>query len=91
MQVVQCPHCYSEVPHGAKVCRGCQAEIEYGAPPVAFLFVFIVSMFAGWFIGAASHSIIGWIVFAGLLVGGIWGCVKLFADRINFKRIYRTR
>lgn len=28
--IIVCPHCHSEIPRGASVCRGCQAEIKYG-------------------------------------------------------------
>jgi hypothetical protein len=91
MEDVQCPHCYSGVPYGAKVCRGCQAEVEYGMPPAAPIFVFLVSMFSAWYVGSVTHSIVGWLVLVGLLAGGIWGAGKLFRDRINFKRIYRTK
>jgi len=91
MEDVQCPHCYSGVPYGAKVCRGCQAEVEYGVPPAALVFVFLVSMFSAWYVGSVTHSIVGWIIFVGLLAGGIWGAGRLFKDRINFKRIYRTK
>ncbi|MNM62161.1 hypothetical protein D3C81_734840 [compost metagenome] len=91
MQEITCPHCLSDVPYGAKVCRGCQAEIEYGMPPAALLFIFLAAILSAMFIGSATHSIVGWIIFFGVLAGGIWGCAKIFKDRINFKRIYRTR
>ena len=30
MSHIICTHCMTAVPHGATVCRGCKAEIEYG-------------------------------------------------------------
>ena len=39
-KIITCPHCFGEVPYGAKVCRGCQAEIEYGRMVVLYLFNF---------------------------------------------------
>jgi hypothetical protein len=86
-----CPHCRTEVPHGANVCTGCQAEIEYGTPNSAFLAVFIAATFLGAWIGANSNSVVGWITFVVILVGGVFGCYKLFANRVDFKRIYKTR
>lgn len=92
MPTVICPHCHTEVPHGARVCRGCQAEVEYGTPPAALLFVLLVAFFAAWKTGSVlDSSVAGWIVFALLLGGGIYGCLRLFKNRVSFKRIYRTR
>ena len=31
MSMMTCPHCGMQVPKGANVCRGCGAEIVYGA------------------------------------------------------------
>lgn len=91
MKEMKCPHCHSGVPFGAKVCRGCQAEIEYGMPPVAVLFVMAAAIPSGLFFGSTVHSIFGWIMFFCVLAGGLWGSAKLFKDRIKFKRMYRTR
>jgi len=30
-RVLECPHCGFETPYGLTVCKGCQAEIVYGA------------------------------------------------------------
>jgi hypothetical protein len=90
MRNVECPHCHSYVPHGAKVCRGCQAGMEYGTPPVVLLFVVLVAGFAAWYVGAATHAVLGWIVFVALLASGVYGSTRVFRDRINFKRLYRT-
>jgi hypothetical protein len=86
-----CPHCHTQVPHGAKVCTGCQAEVEYGAPKEALMAVFVVAIIAGVYLGNRTSAIMGWITFGVLLVGGCIGCFKVFANRVNFKRIYRTR
>jgi hypothetical protein len=86
-----CPHCHTNVPHGARVCTGCQAEIEYGTPLAAFLIAFLASGFLGWKIGAATYPVLGWILFGVLLAGGWYVSWRIFKDRINFKRIYRTK
>ncbi len=89
-----CPHCHGNVPRGAKVCRGCQAEIEYGAPPLAFLVLLVVSAIVGSKTsGAVSEalSFLGWVVGAGAFITGAILLTKLFGNRVNFKRIYRTK
>lgn len=91
-KMMQCPHCMSEIPHGAKVCRGCQAEIEYGTPPVLFLIYLGVSAYLGYMVGTSTWTFLGWIVGVVLFIGlAILSESKLFANRINFKRIYKTQ
>lgn len=90
--VLVCPHCHGEVPHGAKVCRGCQAEIEYGTPPFFILVSFIISIFAGFKISSWVDN--GWVgFFSGILVfifiSGFFE-IKIFSKRIKFKRVYKT-
>lgn len=45
--MMTCPHCHTQVSHGAKVCRGCQAEIEYGTPNFIASIFFILSIIIG--------------------------------------------
>lgn len=91
MSDIQCPHCHAEVSRGASVCQGCQAEVEYGIPRAAIVFVLLVSIFAAWYVGSSTLEIVGWVVFVVLLVAGLFGCNRIFRERISFKRIYRTR
>ncbi|MFV0662087.1 hypothetical protein [Denitromonas sp.] len=89
-----CPHCHGDVSRGAKVCRGCQAEIEYGAPPFAFLVVVAISAVLGFKTSetvSADLSFLGWVIGAGSFVLGAILLTKLFGNRVNFKRIYRTK
>jgi hypothetical protein len=93
MSDLVCPHCHGNVPHGAKVCRGCQAEIEYGAPPFAFLVLLVISIILGVKTSGAvsdSLSFLGWVVGIGAFISGGMLLKKQFEDRVNFKRIYRT-
>ena len=85
------PHCHSDVPYSAKFCRGCPAEIEYGTPRAALLFVVFVALFAAWYAGLVIHAVAGWAVLSSLLAGGVYGCAQLFRNRVNIKRIYRTQ
>ncbi|MDP1970592.1 MAG: hypothetical protein Q8K42_06610, partial [Methylobacter sp.] len=93
MSDLACPHCRGTVPRGASVCRGCQAEVEYGAPTFAILFVAIVSAVLGVKTSGAvpeSLSFLSWVVGVGCFVAGSLLLRKIFKDRVNFKRIYRT-
>lgn len=94
MSDLVCPHCHGTVPHGASVCRGCNAEIEYGSPPIAFLLIAIVSAFLGfktYSIVPESLRFIAWVVGISCFVASSILLNKMFNDRVIFKRIYRTR
>lgn len=86
-----CPHCRTRVPHGANVCTGCQAEVEYGAPPAAVLAVLIIAGVVGFWVGSHTMTWLGWTTFVVALLVGIGGCFSMFEHRVYFKRIYRTR
>lgn len=94
MSHIECPHCRSEVPNGAKVCRGCQAEIEYGAPPFLYL---ILLAGAGW-CGYKSYdffysglSFLSWVLAGGVFLLGSVALAKLFENRVHFSREYKTK
>ncbi len=94
MSDLVCPHCHGEVPRGATVCRGCQAEIEYGSPPAAFLVIAIASAFLGFKtsgIVPESLHFLAWVIGIGAFVVGCVLLNKMFGDRVIFKRNYRTR
>ena len=89
-----CPHCHGQVPERATVCRGCQAEIEYGPPPIAFLVIAVISAVLGYQVGGwlpASMGFIAWIVGVGGFIAGSFGVGQVFEDRVVFKRVYRTK
>lgn len=96
---VTCPHCMNEVPWGAHVCRGCQAEIEYGTPRVVTAFLGILCLIVGWYAAkvvrlyVTDHSTVLWTVFA--IVFGVLAavctrfCKRRYAGKTMFKRFYR--
>jgi hypothetical protein len=90
MSNLNCPHCHNKVPRGAKVCRGCQAELQYGPPKIVVLLAFVAATFVGAIAGRMSHTF-GWISFGVILVATQYGIARAFKDRVIFKRIYRTR
>lgn len=94
MNDLLCPHCRNNVPRGATVCSGCQAEIEYGAPPIVFLISLVVSFAMGMEtsrIVPESLSFLSWVVGVGIFVAGLVGAARIFRNRVIFKRIYRTK
>ena len=94
MSDLVCPPCRGTIPRSASVCSGCQAEIEYGAPSFAFLVAAVVSAVLGFKIsGVVPHSLsfLSWVVGIGCFVSGSVLLGKMFRNRVNFKRIYRTK
>ncbi len=79
-----CSHCHTELPHNANVCRGCQAEVEYGVPSSSFVFLLIIAIITG--ITTRNMTLGGWVALTTVLVGGSVALSMLFADRIAFKR-----
>ena len=89
-----CPHCRADVPRGATVCRGCQAEIEYGVPKGAYGIALLAAALAGVVIAKILPDVLGiaaWVVAGGAFYAGCRFFQNRYADRTNFKRIYRTR
>lgn len=94
MPDLTCPHCHQTVPAGASVCRGCQAEITYGAPRHTFLIMAILSVLLGVWLAArlpASLEFIAWGAGIGALIAGGALIQRVCRGRIRFHRIYRTR
>ncbi len=79
-----CPHCYGNVPYGAKVCRGCQAEIEYGAPRSLYSVLLIASTYLG-------LSFLSWVVGIGVFIVSSILLEIIFKDRVAFNREYKTK
>lgn len=94
MSVLICPHCRTQVPRGATVCTGCHAEVKYGPANGLYGAAFLAGAFAGFMVGHGlpeSLSFVGWVVGA-LVFGGLSYLVnKVWADRVVFHRVYRTR
>lgn len=92
MDFLICPYCrIDDIPRGATVCRGCQAEIEYGMPPASLGVTFVAACIVGIWVSGRTAPLVGWIAFGAVCVGGIYGSVKLFRERIVFKRRFNTR
>jgi hypothetical protein len=82
------------VPRGASVCRGCGAEVEYGAPKWAYTVALVIGMIAG----AQTYTSlpkdwfwIGIVVGIAVFIGASRVAGKLFVKRIIFHRHYRSK
>ncbi|MFL9882026.1 hypothetical protein PQR66_03260 [Paraburkholderia agricolaris] len=89
-----CPHCRTQVPRGATVCTGCQAEVKYGAANGFFGGALLVAAVVGIEVDKilpGALSVVGWVT--GLVVFGGLSVViqKFYGDRVVFNRVYRTR
>jgi len=88
-----CPHCRTQVPRGATVCTGCQAEVKYGPANGLFGGALLVAAFVGFKAGHLLSGVpySGWAT--GLVVfGGLSMLInKVYSDRVVFNRVYRTR
>lgn len=94
MKDLMCPHCHGAVPHGAKVCRGCHAEIEYGTPFLLYVALLIASLYLGYKSSNTlpdSFSFLAWAIGIGTFVAGGILFEKIFKNRISFKREYKTK
>ena len=99
-KMMDCPHCLSEIPHGAHVCRGCQAEVKYGTPGFYILLGFLWPIFfTYWLIcklNESFHNIpnLFYLIFALVLVIIGWFisiilCERLFSNKIRFIRMVK--
>lgn len=107
MSDLVCPFCHTQVPVGAIVCRGCQAEVHYNHRKYGFwvyllVLLFVSPIFVG-ILGGTLGKII--IMLLGKEIGGlIFGIIAIislflplyFLYRMDkpqtvFKRLHNTR
>ncbi|MEM5372845.1 hypothetical protein V4C53_43550 [Paraburkholderia azotifigens] len=94
MNTLTCPHCHSDVPRGASVCRGRQAEITYGPEHNQLGALLVPAAFVGYKVRTLlpdSMAIAAWIVGAGVFIGLIAFIKYACRDRVSFKRAYKTK
>ena len=84
-----CPHCRTEVPRGAHVCTGRQAELKYGAVSRLFGGAIMVAVVAGCIAGHYTVSLIGWGVCIAVAFFLCKSIQNKYEDRVVFKRAYR--
>jgi hypothetical protein len=89
MSYIVCPHCLDNIPYGASVCRGCQAEVKYGQIPGFLIFlVFLASLFVGGKVTEIASGIVGLIFGLSILCGGLGLLMKKYAGQVTIKRYY---
>lgn len=87
-KTISCPFCFTQSPHGVRVCKGCHAKVAYGESPlsVAFLFQFVALALA-WLVfsltGSTPASVITFLP-ASLFLSAL--LKKKYADRVVFIR-----
>ncbi|EEP7800063.1 hypothetical protein HCK70_002164 [Salmonella enterica] len=97
-KLITCPHCRSEIPHGANVCRGCQAEISYGTSGFMMLVLLIcplvIAAFLSSLLDAVGFSKLPNIKLAieicaciAMWIYGIKWSQRKYKDRIRFERV----
>ncbi|MDM3540556.1 hypothetical protein OHN05_19245 [Serratia marcescens] len=94
-KTISCPFCFTQSPHGVRICKGCHAKVAYGESPlsVAFLFQFVAFLFQfvafglAWLVfsltGSTPVSVITFFASVIILI-----CIikKKYADRVVFIR-----
>ncbi|EAW1288567.1 hypothetical protein AZF69_13900 [Salmonella enterica] len=85
-QTVQCPFCFKESSHGAKICTGCHSRIVYGESPVsvAFLFQFLAFGLAWLAYSLTESTPVSVITFFVSCIVLICIIKKAYADRVIF-------
>lgn len=93
--IIKCPFCHTESPKGVLVCKGCQAEVKYGASWIIvfliFLFFLIIStlwksifVIDGIFLDMLTVLTLGF----GLFV--VFKYIKTSKNNARFRRIMKT-
>ncbi|ELW2866014.1 hypothetical protein ABVL22_004300 [Salmonella enterica] len=97
-KLITCPHCRSEIPHGANVCRGCQAEISYGTSGFMMLVLLIGPLVIAGFLSSLLNAV-GFSRLPNIkLIIEVCACIVLwiygikwsrrkYKDRIRFERV----
>ena len=83
---VQCPFCFTESPHGVKICIGCHAKVAYGESPVgvALLLPFVVFGLAWLAFSLTGSTPVSVITFFVSCIFLIYKIKKTYADRVIF-------
>lgn len=87
-----CPHCHTEVPYGATVCRGCQAEVDYVPPGSVYVGSIIGALIVAWMVSRSLPHVLSPIgcvlAFVGVMYLTLRGIRKRYP---RFMRRYRTK
>ncbi|EDE2548620.1 TPA: hypothetical protein ACM68Q_002635 [Escherichia coli] len=83
---VQCPFCFKESRHGAKICTGCHSKIVYGESPVsvALLLPFVAFGLAWLAFSLTGSTPVSVITFFVSCIVLIYKIKKTYADRVLF-------
>ncbi|EBT3059727.1 hypothetical protein CKC50_02915 [Salmonella enterica] len=87
-ETISCPFCFTQSPHGVRICKGCHAKVAYGESPlsVAFLFQFVALGLAWLAFSLTESTLISVITFLISCIVLIYKIKKMYADRVIFIR-----
>lgn len=87
-QTISCPFCFTQSPHGVRICKGCHAKVAYGESPlsVAFLFQFVALGLAWLVFSLTESTLISVITFFVSCIVLIYKIKKMYVDRVIFIR-----
>ncbi|EBW2650645.1 hypothetical protein DEI20_23815 [Salmonella enterica subsp. enterica serovar Newport] len=85
-KTISCPFCFTQSPHGVRICKGCHARVAYGESPlsVAFLFQFVAFGLAWLAYSLTESTPVSVITFFVSCIVLICIIKKTYADRVVF-------
>ena len=99
-RTVTCPHCLNNVPWGARVCRGCNAEITYGPPLIAQAIALLIPTIIAWSViqfvdkylisNDTLLAVVFLAIFIPIVIKTMKYCKNRYKDNTYFKRLYRN-
>lgn len=87
-KTISCPFCFTQSPHGVRICKGCHAKVAYGESPlsVAFLFQFVAFGLAWLVFSLTGSTPVSVITFFASVIILLCIIKKKYADRVVFIR-----
>ncbi|MCI0198175.1 hypothetical protein [Cronobacter sakazakii] len=87
-KTISCPFCFTQSPHGVRICKGCHAKVAYGESPVsvAFLFQFVALALAWLVFSLTGSTPVSVITFFASVIILICIIKKKYVDRVVFIR-----
>lgn len=87
-ETIKCPFCFTQSPHGVRICKGCHAKVAYGESPlsVAFLFQFVAFGLAWLAFSWTGSTLVSVLTFFISIIILIYKIKRTYADRVVFIR-----
>ncbi|MGJ7660698.1 hypothetical protein ACSF6B_00025 [Escherichia coli] len=89
-KTISCPFCFTQSPHGVRICRGCHAKVAYGESPLSgpwhSWFQFVALALAWLVFSLTGSTPVSVITFFASVIILICIIKKKYADRVVFIR-----